>query len=105
MSFLQLADIPSSLSLSKRRWMRMEALKNVQQLVRSSISGWESMENTNSSLDITSLTINLLPFPDDSRGANAVRAACKEVGSVSNIIFEMRFNSDVFSPGVLRKTK
>lgn len=37
---------------------------------------------------------------NDSRGTNAVRAACKEVGSVSNIIFEMRFNSDVFSPGI-----
>ncbi|CAG08556.1 unnamed protein product, partial [Tetraodon nigroviridis] len=29
-----------------------------------------------------------------------VRAACKEVGSVSDIIFEMRFNPNVFSPGV-----
>lgn len=38
----------------------MEALKNVQQLVRSDIRGWESMENTYSSLDIFSLTINLL---------------------------------------------
>ncbi|XP_051278786.1 clustered mitochondria protein homolog isoform X2 [Dicentrarchus labrax] len=36
----------------------------------------------------------------DSRATEAVRAACKEVGSVSNIIFEMRFNSSVFSPGV-----
>lgn len=33
----------------------------------------------------------------DSRGTKAVRAACKEVGSVSNIIFEMRFNPSVFS--------
>lgn len=82
----------------------MEALKNVQQLVRSGISGWESMENTYSSLDIFSLTINLSFFSDDSRGTNAVRAACKEVGSVSNIIFEMRFNSDVFSPGEKNQT-
>lgn len=36
----------------------------------------------------------------DSRATEAVRAACKEVGSVSDIIFEMRFNSSVFSPGV-----
>lgn len=36
----------------------------------------------------------------DSRATKAVRAACKEVGSVSDIIFEMRFNSSVFSPGV-----
>ncbi|XP_034547523.1 clustered mitochondria protein homolog isoform X2 [Notolabrus celidotus] len=36
----------------------------------------------------------------DSRSTDAVRAACKEVGSVSNIIFEMRFNPNVFSPGV-----
>ncbi|XP_008280230.1 clustered mitochondria protein homolog [Stegastes partitus] len=36
----------------------------------------------------------------DSRGTEAVRAACKEVGSVSDIIFEMRFNPNVFSPGV-----
>ncbi|KAM3867538.1 clustered mitochondria protein homolog [Diretmus argenteus] len=36
----------------------------------------------------------------DSRGTNAVRAACKEVGSISDIIFEMRFNPNIFSPGV-----
>ncbi|TNM89542.1 hypothetical protein fugu_003776 [Takifugu bimaculatus] len=36
----------------------------------------------------------------DSRGTKAVQAACKEVGSVSDIIFEMRFNTNVFSPGV-----
>ncbi|KAL0979313.1 hypothetical protein UPYG_G00183520 [Umbra pygmaea] len=34
----------------------------------------------------------------DSRGTDAVRAACKDVGSVSDIIFEMRFNPSVFSP-------
>ncbi|KAF7660148.1 hypothetical protein LDENG_00286680 [Lucifuga dentata] len=36
----------------------------------------------------------------DSRGTDAVRSACKVVGSVSNIIFEMRFNPNIFSPGV-----
>ncbi|XP_068166681.1 clustered mitochondria protein homolog isoform X2 [Antennarius striatus] len=36
----------------------------------------------------------------DSRATEAVRAACKEVGSVSDIIFEMRFNPNIFSPGV-----
>ncbi|KAJ8414080.1 hypothetical protein AAFF_G00066780 [Aldrovandia affinis] len=36
----------------------------------------------------------------DQRGTDAVRGACKDVGSVSDIIFEMRFNPDVFSPGV-----
>ncbi|KAI1900610.1 hypothetical protein AGOR_G00051700 [Albula goreensis] len=36
----------------------------------------------------------------DPRGTDAVRGACKDVGSVSDIIFEMRFNPDVFSPGV-----
>ncbi|XP_071380318.1 clustered mitochondria protein homolog isoform X1 [Centroberyx affinis] len=36
----------------------------------------------------------------DSRGTDAVRAACKDVGSVSDIIFEMRFNPNIFSPGV-----
>ncbi|TKS78790.1 Clustered mitochondria protein -like protein [Collichthys lucidus] len=35
----------------------------------------------------------------DARATQALRAACKEVGSVSDIIFEMRFNSNVFSPG------
>ena len=35
----------------------------------------------------------------DNRTARAVRAACEEVGSVSNFIFEMRFNPNVFSPG------
>lgn len=28
-----------------------------------------------------------------------MRAACRDVGSISNIIFEMRFNPNVFSPG------
>uniref|UniRef100_A0A4W6G9E7 Si:ch211-166a6.5 n=1 Tax=Lates calcarifer TaxID=8187 RepID=A0A4W6G9E7_LATCA len=36
----------------------------------------------------------------DSRATDAVRAACKDVGSVSDIIFEMRFNPNIFSPGV-----
>ncbi|XP_040010315.1 clustered mitochondria protein homolog isoform X2 [Xiphias gladius] len=36
----------------------------------------------------------------DSRATAAVRAACKDVGSVSDIIFEMRFNPSVFSPGI-----
>ncbi|XP_026124766.1 clustered mitochondria protein homolog isoform X2 [Carassius auratus] len=36
----------------------------------------------------------------DSRNIDAVRKACKDVGSVSDIIFEMRFNPDVYSPGV-----
>ncbi|XP_057213584.1 clustered mitochondria protein homolog isoform X1 [Triplophysa rosa] len=35
-----------------------------------------------------------------SRSTDAVRGACKDVGSVSDIIFEMRFNPNVFSPGV-----
>lgn len=37
----------------------------------------------------------------DSRAKSAVREACKEVGSVSDIIFEMRFNPNIFSPGVI----
>ncbi|XP_026199625.1 clustered mitochondria protein homolog isoform X2 [Anabas testudineus] len=36
----------------------------------------------------------------DSRATDAVRAACKDVGSISDTIFEMRFNPNVFS-GVL----
>ncbi|XP_041854801.1 clustered mitochondria protein homolog isoform X2 [Melanotaenia boesemani] len=36
----------------------------------------------------------------DSRSTDVVRAACRDVGSVSDIIFEMRFNPNVFSPGV-----
>ncbi|XP_059379342.1 clustered mitochondria protein homolog isoform X2 [Carassius carassius] len=36
----------------------------------------------------------------DSRNIDAVRKACKDVGSVSDIIFEMRFNPNVFSQGV-----
>lgn len=36
----------------------------------------------------------------DSRAMDAVRAACRDVGSVSDIIFEMRFNPNVFSPGI-----
>ncbi|KAM4616138.1 clustered mitochondria protein homolog [Polymixia lowei] len=36
----------------------------------------------------------------DSRATNAVRAACKDVGSVSDIIFEMRFNPNIFTSGV-----
>ncbi|KAK7136340.1 hypothetical protein R3I94_014855 [Phoxinus phoxinus] len=36
----------------------------------------------------------------DSPNVDAVRKACKDVGSVSDIIFEMRFNPNIFSPGV-----
>ncbi|XP_073675384.1 clustered mitochondria protein homolog [Garra rufa] len=36
----------------------------------------------------------------DSRNIDAVRKACKEVGSISDIIFEMRFNPNVYAPGV-----
>ncbi|XP_020776568.1 clustered mitochondria protein homolog [Boleophthalmus pectinirostris] len=36
----------------------------------------------------------------DSRSTNAVKEACKEVGSVSDIIFEMRFNPSIYAPGV-----
>ncbi|XP_028852284.1 clustered mitochondria protein homolog [Denticeps clupeoides] len=36
----------------------------------------------------------------DCRGTDAVRGACKDVGSISDIIFEMRFNPNVFTPGV-----
>ncbi|XP_056115328.1 clustered mitochondria protein homolog [Rhinichthys klamathensis goyatoka] len=36
----------------------------------------------------------------DSPNIDAVRRACKDVGSVSDIIFEMRFNPNIFSPGV-----
>uniref|UniRef100_A0A671S2Y8 Si:ch211-166a6.5 n=1 Tax=Sinocyclocheilus anshuiensis TaxID=1608454 RepID=A0A671S2Y8_9TELE len=36
----------------------------------------------------------------DSRNIDAVRKACKDVGSISDIIFEMRFNPNVYSPGV-----
>lgn len=38
----------------------------------------------------------------DSRATEAVRVACKEVGSISDIIFEMRFNPSVFSQGTAR---
>ncbi|CAL8234207.1 unnamed protein product, partial [Arctogadus glacialis] len=36
--------------------------------------------------------------PGDARATKAVRAACEEVGSVSHLIFEMRFNPNVFCP-------
>uniref|UniRef100_A0A3Q4GK75 Clustered mitochondria protein homolog n=1 Tax=Neolamprologus brichardi TaxID=32507 RepID=A0A3Q4GK75_NEOBR len=39
----------------------------------------------------------------DSRATAAVRAACKDVGSVSDILFEMRFNPNVFSPSTSTK--
>lgn len=81
--------------------MRTEASKNVQQLVRSDITEWESVINRCRTVAIFSLTI-VLVITEDSRATDAVRAACKEVGSISNIIFEMRFNSDAFSPGTMR---
>ncbi|XP_058640730.1 LOW QUALITY PROTEIN: clustered mitochondria protein homolog [Onychostoma macrolepis] len=36
----------------------------------------------------------------DSLNIDAVRKACKDVGSISDIIFEMRFIPNVYSPGV-----
>ncbi|XP_046871275.1 clustered mitochondria protein homolog [Hypomesus transpacificus] len=38
--------------------------------------------------------------PGDARGTDAVRGACKDVGSVSDIIFEMRFNPNIFNQGL-----
>uniref|UniRef100_A0A3Q4GD51 Clustered mitochondria protein homolog n=1 Tax=Neolamprologus brichardi TaxID=32507 RepID=A0A3Q4GD51_NEOBR len=70
---MQAFNTASSLSVSESCWMKMEDLKNVPHLVRS---------------------------VSDSRATAAVRAACKDVGSVSDILFEMRFNPNVFSPGV-----
>ncbi|XP_058850283.1 clustered mitochondria protein homolog isoform X1 [Acipenser ruthenus] len=40
------------------------------------------------------------PKDADPRGVDAVRAACRDVGSVSNIVFEIRFNPDASEPGV-----
>ncbi|XP_075686925.1 clustered mitochondria protein homolog isoform X1 [Rhinoderma darwinii] len=37
---------------------------------------------------------------DDLRGADIVKEACKDIGSVTDYIFEIRFNSDVYSPVV-----
>jgi len=45
------------------------------------------------------ISVCYLVRADDARATKAVRAACAEVGSISNIIFEMRFNPDIFSPG------
>ncbi|KAL2092562.1 hypothetical protein ACEWY4_012360 [Coilia grayii] len=38
--------------------------------------------------------------PGDPRGAEAVRGACRDVGSISDVIFEMRLNPNVFTLGV-----
>lgn len=83
----------------------MEALRNVQQLVRSVLVGLTELQpkkknyiNTYSTFIVLYLT-NVFIFTGDSRATNAVRAACKDVGSVSDTIFEMRFNPNVFSPG------
>uniref|UniRef100_A0A8C4XG33 Clustered mitochondria protein homolog n=1 Tax=Erpetoichthys calabaricus TaxID=27687 RepID=A0A8C4XG33_ERPCA len=40
-------------------------------------------------------------FSAEPKGVDAVRVACKEVGSTSDIMFEIRFNPDINSPGVL----
>ncbi|XP_056385246.1 clustered mitochondria protein homolog isoform X2 [Hyla sarda] len=37
---------------------------------------------------------------DELRGADIVREACKEIGSVTDYIFDIRFNPDVYSPVV-----
>ncbi|XP_073529201.1 clustered mitochondria protein homolog [Phyllobates terribilis] len=37
---------------------------------------------------------------DDLRGADIVRDACREIGSVADYIFDIRFNPDVYSPVV-----
>lgn len=73
----------------------MEDLKNVQQPVR------RVLVHPNKCKSVTFLyEINYFILADDSRATDAIRAACKEVGSISDIIFEMRFNPNVFSPGV-----
>ncbi|KAM9329599.1 clustered mitochondria protein homolog [Gastrophryne carolinensis] len=37
---------------------------------------------------------------DELKGADIVKAACREIGSVSEFIFDIRFNTDVYSPVV-----
>ncbi|XP_069817418.1 clustered mitochondria protein homolog [Dendropsophus ebraccatus] len=37
---------------------------------------------------------------DDLRGADIVKEACREIGSVTDYIFDIRFNPDVYSPVV-----
>uniref|UniRef100_A0A8C1SJQ0 Clustered mitochondria protein homolog n=1 Tax=Cyprinus carpio TaxID=7962 RepID=A0A8C1SJQ0_CYPCA len=38
--------------------------------------------------------------PDDPKSREVVLNACKAVGSISNTSFDIRFNPDIFSPGV-----
>uniref|UniRef100_W5MQ76 Si:ch211-166a6.5 n=1 Tax=Lepisosteus oculatus TaxID=7918 RepID=W5MQ76_LEPOC len=45
-------------------------------------------------------SVHLLSISGSGQGVDAIRAACKELGSVSDIIFEIRFNPDLYSPGV-----
>lgn len=47
---------------------------------------------------------NICVTAGDPRATKAVRTACKEVGSVSDIIFEMRFNVNIFSPGTVKNS-
>uniref|UniRef100_A0A3Q0SS10 Si:ch211-166a6.5 n=1 Tax=Amphilophus citrinellus TaxID=61819 RepID=A0A3Q0SS10_AMPCI len=77
--------VQAFIHVSESCWMKMEALKNV--------------------LAVLFIYLFFLVSPPpiftgDSRATAAVRAACKDVGSVSDIIFEMRFNPNVFSSGV-----
>lgn len=60
----------------------------------------EITSHTSTTSAILNLT-RVCVISGDSRATKAVRAACQEVGSVSDIIFEMRFNSNVFSPGTM----
>ncbi|XP_072270009.1 clustered mitochondria protein homolog [Pyxicephalus adspersus] len=42
----------------------------------------------------------LKPDKDELKGADIVREACREIGSVSEYIFDIQFNPDVYSPVV-----
>uniref|UniRef100_A0A3B4BB70 Clu domain-containing protein n=1 Tax=Periophthalmus magnuspinnatus TaxID=409849 RepID=A0A3B4BB70_9GOBI len=79
----------------QHNWMKMEALKSVRQQVR---------DPKHYCSNIFCLEIKAYNFfflmVGDSRSTSAVREACKEVGSISLIIFEMRFNPNIYSPGV-----
>ncbi|XP_068173701.1 clustered mitochondria protein homolog isoform X2 [Antennarius striatus] len=56
---------------------------------------------TNGPLDLTTVQNGECRNPlDDPKSREVVLNACKAVGSISNTSFDIRFNPDIFSPGV-----
>lgn len=82
-------------------FMKLAALQLIQQKTNK-LDNSDAMENGLSSTDVAE-SENLgksEPEDVDPKSKEVIQNACKAVGSISSTSFDIRFNPDIFSPGV-----